>query len=49
MGLMASNKRSAEQVNELYELAKVKIDAYDPEEEKKADQEFESTEQITWT
>ena len=49
MGLISSNKRSAEQVNELYELAKVKIDAYDPEEEKKADQEFDTTEQITWT
>ena len=37
MGLISSNKRSSEQVNELYELAKVKIDAYDPEEAKKAD------------
>lgn len=44
MGLISSNKRSKEQVDQLYELIKDKVKSYDPEAEKEGDQEFDTKE-----
>ena len=48
MGLIGSNKRNQEQINELYELVKKKTENYDPEAEKEGASEFDTKEQISW-